>query len=407
MSHMNNHFKYAKNIEGVLKNFSDSKEFSIKNKIAVKKFIDDCSARNLSNSRLIKLIMCLQKILRLTEEDFDLLEAKKEDLKDLVRRINTANKENGEPIAESYKIDLKACLKQFYKIMQPTEDEDCPSKAKWIPTTLKNNLKTIPHPLTKNDVEKMIDAAQNDRMRCMIKLLDESGVRVGELLGMRIRDVEFTDSGVKIEVNGKTGPRKILVIQSERYLRVWLSHHPYKTERNAPLWVKLEQRSKRGAEDNRIEYGSFRVLLQRIAIRADVRTYKRDGKIFTEVHPHLFRHTAASRLATDLSESVMKEYFGWKQSSNMTQIYIHLNGKQVDAEILKANGIKISENKEEIQECPRCFRTNKNAEFCSRCGMPLTLKAANQKEEIKSEIQSIVSIMIEHGITKEELNEVL
>ena len=58
--------------------------------------------------------------------------------------------------------------------------------------------------LMENDVLKMIDVANTSRDRALISLLYDSGIRLGELLEMRTKDVDLKSESVHIVVNGKT-----------------------------------------------------------------------------------------------------------------------------------------------------------------------------------------------------------
>lgn len=400
-------YNYDSKLKGNINRLMSEKSISDDNKQAVQKFIAELSVQSISKGRIAKIVSCMNKILQLAGTGFDLLSANKDQLKDVVRKVEEGKIRDGRNCSEAYKSDMRCIIKQFYKVVQPDESGDCPSKARWIKTLRDRTQSKVPEPLTKEDIDKLLNNAQNDRTRCMIQILWESGIRVGELLGMRIKDVEFVENGVKISVDGKTGFRKILLIESERYIKTWLSNHPYRNERNAPLWVKVKQRSSKGAEANRIGYGSFRVLLQKIAIRAGVRTYMKNGYTQSEIHPHIFRHSAASRLATKMTEATMKKYFGWTMSSDMPATYIHLNGDAIDNEIMRVNGIIPKEEKEEITECPRCYRQNKNADFCSRCAMPLSFDAARKQEELRENTHKFAETLMECGMTEKEfLNQI-
>jgi len=72
----------------------------------------------------------------------------------------------------------------------------------------------------------MIEACDNPRDRALVHVLYESGARSGELLNMKIGDVEFDQYGAVIRVCGKTGPRRLRLIESVPDLQLWLSMHP-------------------------------------------------------------------------------------------------------------------------------------------------------------------------------------
>jgi len=126
--------------------------------------------------------------------------------------------------------------------------------------------------------------------------------------------------------------RKIRVITSAPYLIKWLNEHPKKDNPDAPIWI-----SQKG-NCNHLAYGG----LAKICWNA-----KKKSGITKPCNPHSFRHSRATYLAGHISDALLKEYMGWSMNSNMTAVYVHLNGKQLDDELFKLNGVK---KKEEIFE---------------------------------------------------------
>ena len=78
----------------------------------------------------------------------------------------------------------------------------------------------------------------------MISILYESGCRIGEILNMRIRNVEFDANGAVLIVNGKTGQRRVRLIHSVPRLVTWLEHHPERDPK-AFLWVCVGSKNNR------------------------------------------------------------------------------------------------------------------------------------------------------------------
>jgi site-specific recombinase XerD len=356
----------------------NSDKVSSENKQTIQRFIDKSFAEGISKARVRKYLTDFLSMLKLVDE-IELLDADKEDLERLVAAIEQAD------YAEATKSDFKCVIKKFYKVMEGNGQE-YPDKVGFIDTTIDKSEQTTPDVLDKEEVEKIIDACKNDRDRAMYKVLYEAGLRAGELMKLRVGDVNFVNSGVKLNVRGKTGNRKLLVVESERYLRNWLSKHPFENERNAPLWVKVDGNNidEKTHEEMAVGYGYMRINLKRKAVEAGVRIErKKDGSDSSEVHPHLFRDTRATHLATELTEAAMKEYFGWTQGSDMPQTYIHLSGRDIDSEIMQMYGIEEEEETEEKQ-CNRCMKEYRgDEEYCPRCGTPFSHKGARDAEKLK------------------------
>ena len=111
------------------------------------------------------------------------------------------------------------------------------------------------------------------------------------------------------------------------YLKDWLKDHPNQKNPEAPLWFNF---AKKTEKLEAMQYGAIRMQLNKISKKAG---------ISKKIHPHLFRHSRCTHMASYLTEAQMNVYFGWVQGSDMPSIYVHLSGRDVDDVILKANGV--------------------------------------------------------------------
>jgi site-specific recombinase XerD len=247
--------------------------------------------------------------------------------------------------------------------------------------------------LTRDDVFALLEHAYNQRDKALISLLYESGARSGEILSLKIKNIERHEKGYYVHFpEGKTGARKILVIYSAKHLFNWLSAHPLKENRNAPLWVVLNQNLEP------LNHAAFHILLRRTAKRAGIQK---------RVNPHSFRHAQATELAKDFTEQQMKRYLGWTQGSEMASIYVHLSGKDIDNAILQKNGIEVEERNTSLQhnECPRChFISEGNIKYCGVCGTALTQEAAQTEED---KLTAAIKAILMDSKKREELSKLL
>ena len=391
----------SKRFEQNKQKLKDSKHVSPENKEVIQRFINKSFAEGISKARARKYLTDFHSMLQLVD-DFNLSEASKEDLERLVAEIEQAD------YAEATKSDFKCVIKKFYKVMEG-DGQKYPKKVNFIDTTIDKSEQEMPDILDKEEIEEIIEACQNDRDRAMFKVLYEAGLRAGELMKLRVGDVSFVHSGVKLNVRGKTGNRKLLVVESERYLRNWLSKHPFSDQRNAPLWVKVDGNNidEKTHEDMALNYDYMRINLKRKAVDAEVRVKRRDnGKKTSEVYPHLFRHSRATHLATELTEAAMKEYFGWTQGSDMPQTYIHLSGRDIDNEIKQMYGLE-EETEDKKKECGRCMKKYEGDEkFCPRCGTPFSQENAKRVQKVEEEGESVVKEKL-HDLEDQEIEKLL
>jgi len=324
-----------------------------------KKQIEDFAhirlAKGSSKLRVVKCMWCVRYLAGWLGKDFS--EATKEDLIELVSSMDSKD------YSDYTVYDFKIVLKTFYKWLKG-EDEEFPEVIKWLKPRLRNEKHKLPEELlTVEEVEKLANATTNPRDKALILVLYESGCRIGELLYLKLKNVQFDNYGAVLLVNGKTGSRRVRVIASVQVLGQWLQEHPDKDNPNAPLWPSRLGRY----EPIPVSYPSVLAMLERV---------KKVSGVKKRIYPHLFRHSRATALASKLTEAQMKEYFGWTQCSDMAAIYVHLSGRDVDSTLLQMYSLKEQpvekEPKLDIKICHRCKERNSPGQsFCGRCGNPL------------------------------------
>lgn len=247
---------------------------------------------------------------------------KTEDLKDIVRKIEESS------YSEWTKHDFKVMVRKFAKWLNQEHKKKIDTS--FISIKVRNNHKLPEELLTQDEVKLLVDNCSTIRDKALISVLYESGTRIGELLSLKTKNVEFDKYGaVLIIPNGKTGSRRVRIINSAILLKNYITNHPIRDPESF-LWVTNFNRKNGDGKWTLINSQTVRKLLKTLG--------KKSG-IQKKLYPHLFRHSRATHLANILTESQLKEYLGWTQGSNMAAIYVHLSGKNVDDAILKAHGL--------------------------------------------------------------------
>ena len=340
-------------------------------------FYRECIVRGYSKARIIKYIVTLKRIARDLGKPFT--QAKKEDIVRLITDIEQRN------YSDWTKKDYKVVLRVFYRWLKA---DNYPEEVSWIKVRGSHKHKLPEELLTPEEVNKLIDAADHIRDKAFISTLYESGCRIGELLCLQIKHVQFDEFGAVLLVNGKTGQRRVRVIASEPRLHQWIENHPLRYNPDAPLWITIGTNSRYKVWN----YGTAKDVLKKIARKAGIKK---------RVYPHLFRHSRATHLANHLTEAQMKQYFGWVQGSDMASVYVHLSGRDVDNALLRLNGLEVKEEKREEQFkaliCPRCkARNSPDAKFCGNCGMCLDAKAAMQVDELRVKLDMLMNKLVKN-----------
>lgn len=263
--------------------------------------------------------------------------------------------------SRSLKISVKAFLKWL-------NDGKYPDSVSWIKGKGFEKKKLPEDILTPEEVKALADAAINLRDRALILLLYESGARAGELIGLNIKDVTFDKYGACLILSGKTGMRRVRVIDCVPDLKNWLNNHPRGRDPNAPLFLELR--------------GKFNHLGNHATLANILKALKRRSGITKRVYPHLFRHSRATHLAKDFTEQELKVIFGWTGGSRMPATYVHLSGADVDKKMLEKRGLLEGNSNTKVNElqmvtCKNCrFENSPTARFCTQCGIAFFIKDA-------------------------------
>ncbi len=242
--------------------------------------------------------------------------------------------------------------------------------------------------LDEHDIIKLINAAYTLRDKALIAVLWDSGMRIGELMSVRLKHMKFNgDEAIITAPEGKTGARRVLVIPSVPYLANWCENHPKKPDSNAYLFITIDPRQEgRNGFLQPMSYTPIILLLRAIAKRAGVTK---------AVNPHAFRHAAATRDATHLKEPQMREKYGWTKDSNMPAVYVHLSGRDTDDAIRAQYGKETQSDKNngfllKSVQCQSCQRVNpKENKVCTLCGRPLNMEKMISTKVFKRELTEL------------------
>jgi site-specific recombinase XerD/ribosomal protein L40E len=338
----------------------------------------------------VKYIYTLGKLSQMLNKNFS--NANKSDITKLCSKINNSD------FKEWTKHDYMVTIKRFYKWLREYEGQDLdrrqyPYEVKWIRINMKKSRKKLPNELLNiEDVKKIAEHTNNLRDRCLILLLYESGARIGELLNVKIKDVESDKYGALVNLFGKTGARKIRIIATAPAISNWLLEHPKKEDKNSYLFCGLWGKN-RGGE---LYYRHVNKLLKESGEKAGIKK---------PLNPHHFRHSRATELAKKLTEAQLCQYMGWVQGSQEASTYVHLSGRDMDKAMLELHGFVEKEKEEskfKIIICPRCgIKNDPAANFCSQCSLGLDEKTMIEYDKNK-DIATKIGFDIQDLMQKKE-----
>jgi integrase/recombinase XerC len=178
--------------------------------------------------------------------------------------------------------------------------------------------KRLPRPLDVDRMSRLLDAAPPkgsedpvlvSRDRAILELFYSSGLRLSELVGLDVGDVDVADRTVR--VLGKGSKQRIVPLGAKALAahRAWLSHRTgLVRDGETALFVGRSGR-RLGAR----------------AVQLRVETWARRQGLDVHMHPHLFRHSFASHLLESSHDlRGVQELLGHANIST-TQVYTHLD----------------------------------------------------------------------------------
>ncbi len=255
-------------------------------------FRDQCLADGLSLARTVKYLASIRAVY--VRASYHILGARPSQIVALLAVLERSE------LAAWTKHDYKLALRK-YLIFAGKEKLAAPVRLAPV------HVRKLPDELlTCEEIVQLIDAARTVEDRAFLILLYESGCRIGELLTLQRKRVQFDAQGCVAFVEGKTGMRRLRLIEAAPTLDEWISYRSCKPE-------------------DYIFPGTYKTYTKRLAVTA------RRAGIEKRIYPHLFRHSRATFLASYLTEFQLKTFLGWSPGSNMAAIYVHLAGADLDA----------------------------------------------------------------------------
>lgn len=167
----------------------------------------------------------------------------------------------------------------------------------------------IRKPFSSVEIDKIRSSCKNEKERALVEFLLSSGVRVSELVGLRVDDIDFAHKTVKVR-NGKGGKDRMTYINDVTcdHLIAYLTEHCIESGN-----VFLSQRGV-------FTQNGIRALLNSIAERANV----------DDVHPHRFRRTFATTLAArGMAIQDIQKVMG-HSNLNTTMVYVTVDDTNVN-----------------------------------------------------------------------------
>lgn len=186
--------------------------------------------------------------------------------------------------------------------------------------TLPKKDKMLPKFLYYNELEEMFDAISLDspskmRNRCILEMLYSTGVRVSELVNIKMEDINYEDYSIK--VMGKGSKERIVYFGSYAYnsLINYINDERRKFLKNKSCdYLFVNNKGKQ------ISSRSIELLIKDIIRKTSIKT---------NITPHTIRHTFATHLLNEGCDILSVQELLGHESLKATQVYTHITDDEL------------------------------------------------------------------------------
>ena len=237
---------------------------------------------------------------------------------------NFINHLNNDQISARSQARIISGIKAFYKylILEDYIKDD--------PTLLIENPKIglkLPEVLSVNEIEIIISSIDlskkhGQRNKAIIETLYSCGLRVTELINLKISNINFKEEYVK--VIGKGNKERLTPIGSNalKYIQIYVNE------------VRIHQKINKGHEDI-VFLNNRGSKLSRVMIFTLIKNTLEKCGIKKKVSPHTFRHSFATHLIEGGADlRAVQEMLG-HESITTTEIYTHLDKDYLRSNIMQ------------------------------------------------------------------------
>ena len=179
--------------------------------------------------------------------------------------------------------------------------------------------KNLPHYLKDDEINKLFSipdtsTALGQRNLLIIEMLYATGVRVSELVNIKLKDIDIYNDSIKIR--GKGNKERIVFFGSfcKSALEIYLDEGRKELDKKGSIYLFLNKFG------NKLSDRMIRNILDDLILKAGVEKH---------VHPHMIRHTFATDMLNSGADLMtVKELLG-HESINTTRIYTHVSNEQI------------------------------------------------------------------------------
>lgn len=211
-----------------------------------------------------------------------------------------------------------SAIRQFYKFLQAEEHiQENPAELLELPKL----EKYLPEVLSVDEINKIIEAIdasldEGFRNKVIIEVLYATGMRVSELISLKLSDIYFEEALIK--VTGKGNKQRFIPIHQNalHLLNIYINEirSKFYDEKRSKNYVFLNRRG---------------TPLSRVMVFTFIKKYAEAAGIQKKISPHTFRHSFATHLVEAGADLRAVQDLLGHESILTTEIYTHLSQKHL------------------------------------------------------------------------------
>lgn len=269
--------------------------------------------RSLSSNSVEAYLSDIQKLAGHCAEEYG-IQAPEEVTYDLLKEYLIQTSKTG--VSNRTQARCISSLRSFFKFLV------FDGKMENNPTRLLESPKlsrTLPDILTVKEVDDMLDAVDMNRMegprnKAIVEMLFSCGLRVSELVNLKLSNVNFRLGIVKVE--GKGNKERMIPLSKSAKMEIMRYQESFRDSLNI----------KKGYEDI-LFLNNRGSALTRVMVFQIIKNLAQQAGIRKHVSPHTFRHSFASHLVSGGADLRAVQDLLGHETILTTEIYTHLDNR--------------------------------------------------------------------------------
>lgn len=180
----------------------------------------------------------------------------------------------------------------------------------------------LPNFLYYNDLEKLLETPDQStsiglRDKLIFEILYSTGVRVSELVNIKVKDIDFENKSIRIFGKGKKERIVLFGDQALKLINIYLDQRGFTSE-----YLILNNRG------NKITTRGVDLIIHKNSLKSGLKN---------KITPHTMRHTFATHMLNDGANLLTVQELLGHENLKTTQVYTHLSNERLRNVYLNAH----------------------------------------------------------------------